>query len=59
MMYVLQNPKIGVSNSWAAGKKWSGPGAEILWAVARGKGQIFKQALRFLKGIARAGLRVR
>jgi len=26
-----------------------GPGAEVLWTVARGKGQIFKQASQFLK----------
>jgi len=26
-----------------------GPGAEVLWAVARRKGQIFKQALQLLK----------
>jgi len=38
------------------GQKW--PGYDVLWAVARGKSQIFKQALRFLKGVASAGLRV-
>jgi len=43
-----------VCNPWPAGQQWPWS-----WSfAARGKGQIFKQALWFLKGIARARLRL-
>jgi len=48
----FQNPKTGVCNPWPADQKWPGS-----WGfVARRKGQIFKQTLRFLKGISKDGL---
>ena len=46
--------KQGYANPWLADQKWPGS-----WSfVAREKGQVFKQALRFLKGIAKDGLRM-
>jgi len=52
--YETRKQGCATHGSWAK----SGPGGDILWAVARGKGQIFKHTLRFLKGIASVGLRV-
>jgi len=49
-----QGSDVRFSKTLKQGRATHGPADQ----VARGKGQIFKQELRFLKGIAMAGLRV-